>query len=92
MKLRLEAGRLLLYRAAWLKQHAKASSADAAMAKLWLSESALANSLDALHVHGGYGFMTEFGVERAVRDAVGSRLYSGTSEMQRAIVARGLGL
>jgi alkylation response protein AidB-like acyl-CoA dehydrogenase len=92
MKVRLEAGRLLLYRAAWLKQQGKASNADAAMAKLWLSESALASSLDALHVRGGYGFLTELGVERSVRDAVGGRLYSGTSEMQRATVARGLGL
>jgi alkylation response protein AidB-like acyl-CoA dehydrogenase len=92
MKLRLEAGRLLLYRAAWLKAHGRSSLSDAAMAKLWLSESALANSLDALHVRGGYGFLTEYGVEREVRDAVGSRIYSGTSEMQRSIVARGMGL
>ncbi len=92
MKLRLEAGRLLLYRAAWLKAQGRSSLVDAAMAKLWLSESAVANGLDALHLRGGYGFLSEFGVERQLRDAVGSRLYSGTSEMQRAIVARGMGL
>jgi alkylation response protein AidB-like acyl-CoA dehydrogenase len=92
MKLRIEGGRLLLYRAAWRKQHGKSSPADAAMAKLWLSESAVASSLDALHLRGGYGFLSEFGVERVVRDAVASRLYSGTSEMQRAVVARGMGL
>lgn len=92
MKLRLEAGRLLLYRAAWLKSHGQPALSDAAMAKLSLSEGAVASSLDALQVHGGYGFMSDFGVERQVRDAVGSRIYSGTSEMQRAIVARGMGL
>lgn len=92
MKLRLETGRLLLYRAAWLKAQGRSSPEDAAMAKLWLSESAVASSLDALHLRGGYGFLSEFGVERQVRDAVGSRLYSGTSEMQRAIVAHGMGL
>jgi alkylation response protein AidB-like acyl-CoA dehydrogenase len=92
MKLRLEGGRLLLYRAAWRKARGESSPADAAMAKLWLSEGAVANSLDALHLRGGYGFLSEFGVERVARDAVASRLYSGTSEMQRAVVARGMGL
>jgi alkylation response protein AidB-like acyl-CoA dehydrogenase len=92
MKLRIEGGRLLLYRAAWRKQCGKSSPTDAAMAKLWLSESAVANSLDALHLRGGYGFLSEFGVERVARDAVASRLYSGTSEMQRAVVARGMSL
>lgn len=92
MKLRLEGGRLLVYRAAWRKTRGESSPADAAMAKLWLSEGAVANSLDALHLRGGYGFLSEFGVERVARDAVASRLYSGTSEMQRAVVARGMGL
>jgi alkylation response protein AidB-like acyl-CoA dehydrogenase len=92
MKMRLEAGRLLLYRAAWQKARGTSALAEAAMAKLWLSESALQSSLDALQVRGGYGFLTDFGVERTVRDAIGSRIYSGTSEMQRSIVARGMGL
>lgn len=92
MKLRLEAARLLLYRAAWCKASGQPALTDAAMAKLYLSESAVASSLDALHVRGGYGFLTDFGVERRVRDAVGSRIYSGTSEMQRSIIARGMGL
>ena len=48
--------------------------------------------LDAVQLLGGYGFTTEYGAERALRDAVGSRLYSGTSDIQRAIIARGLGL
>ena len=50
------------------------------------------SSLDALQVHGGYGYMTEYELEREVRDAIGSRLYSGTSEIQYNIAARSLGL
>jgi alkylation response protein AidB-like acyl-CoA dehydrogenase len=92
MKLRLEAGRLLLYRAAWLKAQGRSALSESALAKLWLSESAIDSALDAVQVHGGYGYMTELGLERGLRDAVASRLYSGTSEMQRAIVGRSLGL
>jgi alkylation response protein AidB-like acyl-CoA dehydrogenase len=50
------------------------------------------SSLDSLQVHGGYGYMVDGGIERRVRDAIGSRIYSGTSEMQRAVIARSLGL
>ena len=62
------------------------------MAKLYLSESFLSSSLDALQIHGGYGYMTEYEVEREVRDAVASRIYSGTSEIQRNLIAAHLGL
>lgn len=48
--------------------------------------------MDAVQVHGGYGFTTEYEIERDLRDAIGGTLYSGTSEIQRAIIARGLGL
>jgi alkylation response protein AidB-like acyl-CoA dehydrogenase len=65
---------------------------DAAMAKRFVSESLVQTALDTVQVHGGYGCMTEYEVERALRDAVGSTLYSGTSEMQRNIIARWLGL
>jgi alkylation response protein AidB-like acyl-CoA dehydrogenase len=92
MKVRLETGRLLLYRAAWAKQHGLPAAGDAAMAKLYLAEAALQSSLDAVQIHGGYGFTTEYDFERQVRDAVGGRLYSGTSEIQAAIIARTLGL
>jgi alkylation response protein AidB-like acyl-CoA dehydrogenase len=92
MKVRLEAARLLTYRAAWLKARGEHVLAESAMAKLWTSESAVSSSLDLLHVHGGYGYMTEAGIERRVRDAVGSRIYSGTSEMQRAVISRSLHL
>jgi alkylation response protein AidB-like acyl-CoA dehydrogenase len=65
---------------------------EAAMAKLYLSEAFVQSSLDAIRVHGGYGYMTEQGVERDLRDAVGGTLYSGTSDIQRNIIARLLGV
>jgi alkylation response protein AidB-like acyl-CoA dehydrogenase len=92
MKVRLETARLLLYKIAWLKQSGKSAVMEAAMAKLYLSESFVQSSLDAVRVHGGYGYMTEFEVERDLRDAVGGTLYSGTSDIQRNIIARLLGL
>lgn len=92
MKIRLETARLLLYRLGWLKAQGKQAPMESAMVKLYLSESVVQSSLDALQIHGGYGYMTELEVEREVRDAIGSRLYSGTSEIQRNIVAGHLGL
>jgi alkylation response protein AidB-like acyl-CoA dehydrogenase len=92
MRLRLETARLLLYRACWLKAHGRPSMAESAMAKLWLSECAVASGLDAIQVHGAYGYMTESGVERGLRDAVGARIHSGTSEIQRLIIARSMQL
>jgi hypothetical protein len=92
MKVQLEAARLLTYRSAWRLQHARSAALDAAMTKLFVSESLVQAALGTVQIHGGYGFMTEYEVERALRDAVGSTLYSGTSEMQRNIIARWLGL
>jgi alkylation response protein AidB-like acyl-CoA dehydrogenase len=92
MKVRLESARLLLYRLGWLRTQGKPSPMEAAMVKLYLSECFVQNSLDALQVHGGYGYVTEYDLEREVRDAIGSRIYSGTSEIQRNIVAGYLGL
>ncbi len=92
MKVRLEAARLLLYKLGWLKTQGKPAQLEAAMVKLYLSESFLQSSLDALQVHGAYGYMDEYELEREVRDAVGSRIYSGTSEIQKNIVAGHLGL
>ena len=71
---------------------ARSASLDASMAKLFVSESLLKSALETVQLHGGYGFMVEFEVERALRDAVGATIYSGTSEMQRNIIARWLGL
>jgi alkylation response protein AidB-like acyl-CoA dehydrogenase len=92
MKVRLETCRLLLYRAAWTQAEGGMSPLDAAMAKLYISECAVASALDAIQVHGGYGYMKEFELERELRDMIGGRLYSGTSEIQRLVVARNLGL
>jgi alkylation response protein AidB-like acyl-CoA dehydrogenase len=92
MKLRLETSRLLLYRAAWTQASGADNALDGAMAKLYISEASVQSALDAIQVHGGYGFMREFGVERDLRDNMGARLYSGTSEIQRLMIARHLGL
>lgn len=92
MKVRLEAGRLLLYRAAWAKQLGQNPGPEAAIAKLVVGEAMVQSCLDAVQVRGGYGYMTEYEVERDLRDAVGGTLYSGTSDIQRNLIARGLGL
>ena len=92
MKVRLETARLLLYQVAWLKSTGRPATMQAALAKLYLSEAFVQSSLDAIRIHGGYGYMSEFQVERDLRDAVGGTLYSGTSDIQRTIIARMLGL
>jgi hypothetical protein len=91
MKLRLETARLMVYKAALAKEGGPAG-VESALAKLYVSEHWVQSCLDAVQIHGGYGFTTEYEVERDLRDSVGSTLYSGTSEIQRAIIARGLGL
>lgn len=92
MKVRLEAARLLLYRLGWLMREGRSSPMDAAMVKLFVSEAFLQCSLDAVQIHGGYGYVVESELERDLRDAVGSRIYSGTSEIQRNIIAGFMGL
>ncbi len=92
MKVRLETARLLLYKVAWLKSQGKSTALDAAIAKLYLSEVFLQSGLDAMRTYGGWGYTTEFGIERDLRDALGGIFYSGTSDIQRNIVARFLGL
>jgi alkylation response protein AidB-like acyl-CoA dehydrogenase len=92
MKVQLEAARLLTYRSAWRLGRTRSVSMDASMTKLFVSESLLKAALATVQLHGGYGYVTETEVERALRDAVGSTIYSGTSEMQRNIIARWLGL
>jgi len=90
MKLRYETARLMTYKVGWLMQGNKSADMEAAMAKLYVSESFVKSCLDAIQVHGGAGFLTELELEREMRDSVGSTLYSGTSEIQRNIIARGL--
>jgi alkylation response protein AidB-like acyl-CoA dehydrogenase len=92
MKLRYETARLLLYKVAWLMEQGKVTDLDAAMAKLYISEAFLQSSLDAVQIHGASGYQTELEFERELRDAVGGRLFSGTSEIQRNLIARGLRL
>jgi alkylation response protein AidB-like acyl-CoA dehydrogenase len=79
--------RLVVYRPGWLLDRGKSSPLGAALAELYLSECYLQSSLDALQVHGGYGYMTEYELEREVRGAVGTRIHSGTSDLQRNIIA-----
>ncbi len=92
MKIRLETSRALVHRIGELKDENRPAMLESAMAKLHVSQSFVQSSLDAIQVFGGYGYMTEQQVERDLRDAVGSSLYSGTSEIQRNIIARALGL
>jgi alkylation response protein AidB-like acyl-CoA dehydrogenase len=93
MKLRLEAARLLLRKACWsFDQGDQDATLDISLAKLAVSEAAVQSSLDALQIHGGGGYDAGSEPERALRDALAARLFSGTSEIQRELVARELGL
>lgn len=92
MKLRLETSRLLLHKVAWLKEADRPAMMEAALLKLHLSECFVASGLDAVRIHGGSGYSSETGVERDLRDAIGGVLYAGTSDIQRNIVAKLLGL
>jgi alkylation response protein AidB-like acyl-CoA dehydrogenase len=88
MRVRWETSRLLLYRFAWLKSQQRAAPAEAAMTKLALSEAWVRSCEDAMRIYGGHGFLTRTGVERELRDALGSLSFSGTAEMQRRVMAR----
>jgi alkylation response protein AidB-like acyl-CoA dehydrogenase len=92
MKIATDASRALVLRVGWLMDHGRDAMAEAAVAKAFVSEAAVRTQLDAVQVHGGYGYMTEVEVERALRDAIGGTIYSGTSEIQRRVIARSLGL
>ncbi len=92
MKLRLETARLLTYKAAWSKQAGKAAMLDAALANLVVGEAFVASSMDAVRIHGARGFLSEFEIERDLRDAMGGPIYGGTADIQRNIIARLLGV
>jgi alkylation response protein AidB-like acyl-CoA dehydrogenase len=92
MEVRLETSRMAVYRAAWLKREGKHPLKEIAIAKLHVSESYVKSCLDAIQIHGGYGYTTEYQIERELRDAVGGKIYSGTSEIQRLIIAGMRGL
>jgi alkylation response protein AidB-like acyl-CoA dehydrogenase len=92
MKLRLEAGRLLLYRAGELHRAGQRCDEAIALSKLWISEAAVQSGLDAVQIFGGTGIPTSAGVDALLRDAVPACVFSGTSEMQRLIIAKSMGV
>lgn len=92
MKVNLELGKLILYKMAWLKDQGKRATLEASLGKLFVSESLKSACMDAIQIHGGYGYMQECDLERDLRDSVAATIYSGTSEMQRNIIARMLGI
>lgn len=88
MATELEAARLLVYRAAWLKEQGKRFTKEAAMAKLFASEAAVRACYKAIQIHGGYGYIKDYPVERLYRDARLTTIGEGTSEIQRLVIAR----
>jgi alkylation response protein AidB-like acyl-CoA dehydrogenase len=88
MATEIEAARLMVYRAAWLKDQGMDYSTASAMAKLYASEVAMKVTTEAVQVHGGYGFVKEYHVERLMRDAKITQIYEGTSEIQKIVISR----
>ncbi len=88
MATQIEAARMLVYRAAWLKDQGLDYAQAAAMAKLYASEAAMSITVQAVQVHGGYGYVKEYHVERLMRDAKITEIYEGTSEIQRIVISR----
>ncbi len=84
----IEASKMLVYRAAWLKDQGLDYSGASAMAKLFASETAMKHTVEAVQVHGGYGYVKEYHVERLMRDAKITQIYEGTSEVQRIVISR----
>jgi alkylation response protein AidB-like acyl-CoA dehydrogenase len=87
MATRVEAARLLVYRAAWLRQQGQPCKKEAAMAKMFASDTAMAAATEAVQVFGGYGYTREYPVERLFRDAKITQIYEGTNEIQRIVIA-----
>lgn len=92
MRVRLETARLLLWRACWLLEQKDPARAEVAMAKLFISEATAESAMDAVRIFGGDGIRSDRGIERELRDAIPSLIFSGTSEMQLELIARELGL
>lgn len=88
MEMKVEQARMLVYKAAWLKDEGKNYDKASAMAKLGASEAAMWVATEAVQVHGGYGFVKEYHVERLMRDAKITQIYEGTSEIQRIVISR----
>ena len=92
MAVRLETCRPLVYKIGWLEARGEDASAASAMAKLHVSRCFVESSLDAVQIFGASGYATEAGIERELRDSVGSLIYSGTNDIQKNLIARALGL
>jgi alkylation response protein AidB-like acyl-CoA dehydrogenase len=90
MKIRLETCRPLVYKIGWLRSQGQDATQDAALAKLHVSESYVQNSLDSVRIFGASGYTNDLGLERELRDSVGSLIFSGTNDIQRVIIAQGL--
>jgi alkylation response protein AidB-like acyl-CoA dehydrogenase len=90
MATEIEAARLLIMRAAWLKDQGMDYAAASAMAKVFASETAMKTTIEAVQVHGGYGYVKEYHVERLMRDAKITQIYEGTSEIQRIVISRNI--
>ncbi|MEI8630979.1 acyl-CoA dehydrogenase family protein [Vibrio sp. PP-XX7] len=90
--MRLDTSRLLLYRAGWLYDQGQDSELEIAMSKIMISESAIQSGLDAIQIFGGAAIEKEMGVMQQLLDAVPSRIFSGTNDIQRGVIARKLGL
>ncbi len=90
MATRVEAARLLCFRAAWQKDNGADYTESAAMAKVFASETAMWATTEAVQIYGGYGYVKEYHVERMMRDAKITQIYEGTSEMQRIVISRGI--
>lgn len=92
MKMNIELGKGILYRCATLKDRKKRAPLEASICKLFISESLKQSCLDSVQIHGGYGYMREYEIERDLRDSIASTIYSGTSELQHNIISRFMGL
>ncbi len=90
MATEIEAAKLMVYRAAWMKDQGMDYSVAGAMAKLFASEVAMRHTVEAVQVHGGYGYVKEYHVERMMRDAKITQIYEGTSEVQRIVISRAI--
>ena len=90
MATRIEAARLLCFMAAWEKDEKMDYTVSAAMAKVYASETAMWTATEAVQIHGGYGFVKEYHVERMMRDAKITQIYEGTSEIQRIVIGRNI--
>lgn len=90
MATEIEAARLLVHKAAWLKDNGKDYTIASAMAKVYASEVAMRTTVEAVQIHGGYGYVKEYHVERLMRDAKITQIYEGTSEVQRIVISRGV--